>query len=183
MISIDELRKLDGRVTYNALGVVKLRANFNEYWHFYSDKTPIPEGNIHSHPYEYESRILFGGIQHKIYEVVPTTQESQYNYRGRFGRAGTPQHIIHDNIDIIESATFDTYKNDTYYINHSTLHRVESLTPKCVTYFKAGPWQEKLYFVVDKDRVYTRKEVLTQKATPDECWEIIEDILNDEDNC
>jgi len=183
MISIDELRALNGKVSYHAMGVVKLRVNFDEFWHFYSDRTPIPKGNTHSHPYAYESKILFGGVRHYICDVVSTTKETQHNYQARIGRVGTPLTVIHDNINIIESATFDTYKNDTYYINHSTLHKIEPLTRKCVTYLKAEPWQDKLYFVVDKNKTHTRKEVLTQRASRDECWEIIEYTLDDEDNC
>ena len=183
MITIDELRKLNGRVRYSAMGVVKIGVDFKEFWHFYSDQTPIPEGNIHSHPYAYESKILFGGIRHSIYDVVPIEEETQQNYQARFGRAGTPLTVIHDNIDIIESATFDTYKNDEYYIDHSTLHKIAPLTSKCVTYLKAEPWQNKLYFVVDKDRQYTREEALAQRASESECWEIIRYTLDDDDNC
>jgi len=181
MTTVDQLRRLGGRVTYHQFGVVKLKVR-NQFWHFYSDQTPIPPGNIHSHPYAYESRILFGGIRHYICDVVPTTEETQHSYQARIGRVGTPLTVIHDNIEIIESVTFDTYKGDSYYINHSTLHKVAPITEKCVTYLKAEAWYDKLYFVVDRDKVYTREDALTKKATSDECWEIIEYTLDDEDN-
>jgi hypothetical protein len=185
MVSIDELRAINGTVSYHPMGVVKLRKNYDEYWHFYSDKTPVAlDTNIHSHPYSYESTILFGGLRHHIHDVVPTEEERQNSYQGRFKRSNkTPLTVIHENVDVITSTTFDTYKDDTYYIKHSTLHKIDVITPKCVTYLKAEPWQSNLFFVVAKDWNMTREQILTQKATAAECWEIIKYTLDDEDNC
>lgn len=185
MITIDELRKLNGRVTYHALGTVKLNVGFKEFWHFYSDKTPVAlDENIHSHPYSYDSKILFGGIRHHIYDVIPTEEKRVNSYKRRAKHGSKVElDVIHENIDVLETITFDTYKDDTYYINHSTLHKIELITPKCVTYLKAQPWQDNLFFVVHEDWNMTRKEILTQKASNAECWEIIEYTLNDEDNC
>ncbi|MGV7235524.1 MAG: hypothetical protein ACQ9ET_04625 [Nitrosomonadaceae bacterium] len=183
MITIDELRALNAHVTYNPLGVVKLRVNYDEFWHFYSDKTPVAlEDNIHSHPYTYESKILFGGLRHHIYDVIPV-EKSHQRYDARFGISNkTPITTLHENVEPVKLTSFDTYKDDSYYIKHSTLHKIEVITPKCVTYLKAEPWVKQLFFVVDKDNVYTRKDI-AQRATTDECWEIIEYTLNDEDNC
>jgi len=184
MISIDELRALNGHVTFHAFGVVKLRVKANEYWHFYSDKTPVViENNIHSHPYEYESKILFGGIRHHIYNVEPTTEKTQNSYQAKIGLTRDLLTMVHDNVNVIKSAVFDTYKDDTYYISHSTLHEVELITPKCVTYLKSGPYLRKFFLVVEEGVTYTREQVLTQRATESECWEIIRYTLDDEDNC
>lgn len=185
MLTIDELRAKNGVVTYHPMGVVKLRVNWDEFWHFYSDKTPVAlDENIHSHPYTYDSTILFGGLRHYIYDVVPTEEKRPNSYQGRFGRGHkTPLTVVHENVDILETTRFDTYKGDSYYIKHSTLHKIEQIMPKTVTYLKAEPWQEQLFFVVHEDWKWTKEELMTQKATPDECWEIIEYTLDDEDNC
>lgn len=185
MMTIDGLRSLNGIISYHPMGVVKLRRNPREYWHFYSDKTPVDlNTNIHSHPYSYKSQIVFGGLRHYIHDVVPTEEERENSYQGRFGRSNqTPLTVIHKNVDVITSAVFDTYKDDSYNIKHSTLHKVDRVTPKCVTYLKAEPWQDQLFFVIHEDWKMTREELRTQKATASECWEIIEYTLDDEDNC
>jgi hypothetical protein len=181
MINIDELRALNGKVTYNPLGVVKLRLNYDEFWHFYSDKTPVVLNvNIHSHPYSYESKILKGSLRHHIHSVEETDEETSRNFQVRGRSNKSPMVIKYENINVKEVVTFDTHVDSSYYIRHSVLHQTELLTEKCVTYLKAEPWQKQVFFVMDKDKTYTRED-LFQRATTAECWEIIEHTLN-EDN-
>lgn len=182
MITIDELQALNGKVTYNPLGVVKIRVNYDEFWHFYSDKTPVTlKENIHTHPYSYESKILFGGIRHHIYDVEPTDEETLHKYQKR-GRVRTaPLITIHENVNVIQSAVFDTYKNNSYYIHNCVLHQTELLTSKCVTYLKAEPWVHQVFFI-KKEGIDFSVEDVRQKASVAECWEIIEYTLNDDDN-
>ena len=183
MTTVDQLRRLNGTVTYHRFGVVKLRVK-DQFWHFYSDRTPVVlKENIHSHPYPYESKILFGGIRHHIYAVKPSEEESKQNYRMRMRMSGntSPLNVVYDNIELIKSATFDTYKQDTYTIEHSVLHQIELITPKCVTHLTAGRWGNPVYFVLNKELEFTKDDIW-QRVSTDECWEIIEYTLDDEDN-
>ncbi len=179
MISIDELRALNGKVTYNPLGVVKLRLGFSKFWHFYSDKTPVVlETNIHTHPYPYESKILKGGIRHHIYEVEETDEETTQHFLTRGYSNKSPMVVKYENVNVKEVVTFDTFVDDSYYIRNGVLHETELLTDKCVTYLNAEPWVDELFFIMPKDVTYTREQ-LFQRATTAECWEIIEYTLSD----
>ena len=182
MVSVDQLRALNGHVTYNPLGVVKLRIGYRRFWHFYSEDTPaVLKENIHSHPYSFESRIIKGSVRHQIYHVEETDQETDYNFRVRGKSKDSPLVVKYENINYHKVLEFDTNEGDTYNIHHSVLHQIELTSPKAVTVLSAGPWVESVQFVMRKDVNYTKEE-LFQRATEAECWEIIEHILSDENN-
>lgn len=182
MITIDELRKLDGKITYTPLGVIRYVFRESYMYHFYSDQAPIVlVDNMHTHPHSFKSTVMKGGIQNHIYHYEKSMEETEYNLRSRPypGRGKATVKIEEDNVDFNEVLTFDTNVGDSYNIDHTTMHRVKLLTPKVVTLLKCSPSigaESNVFFIMKKETDYTADQWVGLK-TEKECWEAVEYTL------
>lgn len=182
MITIDELRKLNGRISYTPVGVVRLVFREKYMYHFFSDQAPpVLIDNIHTHPHSFKSIIKKGGIRNHVYRYEKSEDETEYNLASRLypGRAKATLKIEENNINFNKVLTFDTLEGGSYNINHTTMHEIELLAPKVVTLLNCSPYigaMSKVLFIMKKDTVYTKEQLFNLK-TEKECWEIVEYTL------
>lgn len=180
MITIDELRKLNGQAHYMGLGVIKY--NFGDDWsayHFYSDQIPILVDDIHDHRYSFTSTIKKGILKTYIYDIHPVDQYTDHKFVGRLCSPESQPEVIHENINLIETANFTTIEGNSYSIDYRTLHRVELVTKHVITYIHdKSPMEQKMpHFITDK----RNEEVcaFSHRMNKKQCWDLIEYILED----
>ena len=177
MITIDEFRKMDGRIRFTPIGAIRLVVGVNTHYHFYSDKMPLVLiDNMHTHPFSFKSTVLKGGIQNQVYSYEESTEDAEYNLRSRGWPIRTPMKIIHPHVSIKKMLSFDTYEGETYNIDYSIMHRVEQLTPKLITFIEGSEDTADVFFIMKKGKNYTEEELFHLKSRK-ECWEIVEYTL------
>ena len=77
MITIDELKKLGGRIAYTPVGLIRIEYDKHHLYHFYSEHAPpLVIENIHTHPHSFTSNVLKGGIRNDIYRYEETEEGS-----------------------------------------------------------------------------------------------------------
>lgn len=180
MYTIDELRKLAGdmKPSFCGTGALKLKTTAGAF-RFYNEKL-IPRHNneIHTHTYGFNSKILKGTLRQVFYDVVESDQETNYQLTEGVCKKGCPPEVIIENVEIIETLRTDTCAGSEYTIQSTVFHEVEFMTDSIITIlnpFVKGPVPR---FVRDKTIGYICPWGDT-RITPNECWEIIEVMLND----
>lgn len=177
MITIDEFRKMDGRIRSTPIGAIRLVVGVNTLYHFYSDKMPLVlVDNMHTHPFSFKSTVIKGGIQNQLYRYEISTEDAEYNLRLRSWPITSPMKIIHEHVNVEKILSFNTYEGASYNIDCSVMHKVELLTPKLITFVEGSENSSDVFFVMKKGVDYT-KEQLHNLKTQDECWEIVEYTL------
>lgn len=184
MIDIDYLRneaKERGSVpNYNGLGMVRLAVKDRGYL-FYSDRAPPINHTIHDHRYSFTSTIIKGTIRNFIYSFEAVEQETDFmlTYKDMVNKVDTVGTIIHPNVNITNTCTFDTTENQKYIMHESILHHVERKSEKLITCMEPSPrpYSPIAHFLINKNIEYVG--VYSQPKTPNECWEIIEYTIND----
>lgn len=185
MKTIDELRKLACRpLTYHPQGCIRLTfgKDFENVYHFYSDRTPIlvkeshSHDNIHTHPYSFKSTVIKGTIRNHIYQWEESEEATDHCIVRRQCRAGMPWHPEQSNITFKKVLTFDTHENDSYTIEYSVMHKVEWMTPKIITLLEKSQIMQEPTFILPQDTLYTEEELFELKSE-EECWDIIEYTL------
>ena len=177
MLTIDELRKLNGKAVYHPLGAIRLHVDKLTVWHFYSDQSPMmSDENIHTHPYSFKSTIYKGGIRNIVYHYEQTEENTKCRLLERACKEGACQHDLYDNVNYYEALTFDTFAGESYNIHHSVMHKIEVLTPKAISLLNKKPIEADALFILDKDVTFDDDEFFNQKSEK-ECWEIIEYTL------
>jgi hypothetical protein len=188
MITVDQLRKMGGRIAYTPVGLIRIEPNNKQLWHFYSpDAPPILTNNIHTHPQSFTSKVLKGGIRNHIYRVNDVEEETEHCVRCVKFRVSPDKtksstkkaEIVRENVSYEKTVTFDTYAGGEYYLHYLTMHKVEILEPKTVTVLDCQPYIgafPDVFFVMGKDVFYTTEQLHNRKSTK-ECWEIVADVL------
>ena len=179
MITVDELRALDGRPHYMGLGVIKHMFRGNRAYHFYSDKTLAIVEDIHEHRFGFTSTVIKGELKNYIYEIDGTDPNSTLQVERGECTAGAERNIIQSNINLIEACTFTTLPSQSYHIEYTTLHKVECITPKVITLLtKELPnRQTNPRFITDTANPSVC--AFSEPKTEAECWELIEYTLSD----
>ncbi len=181
MITIDELRRLNGRITYQPLGAVRITFRKNLIYQFYSKLTPpVNPDNYHTHPYSFNSTIIKGGIRNHIYHFEESNEETKCRLQARACRRGVPLTTVYENVNFNEVLTYDTYEGNSYDMHYTVMHKIEPLGPKVISLLRKGPAEDDVLFIFDKTVHFTEEELFDLK-TKDECWEIVEYTLNDND--
>jgi len=181
MITVDELRALDGHAQYMGLGVIKYAFRKNRAYHFYSNKILSIVDDIHEHKFGFTSTVIKGELKNYIYEIDGTDPNSTLQVeRGVCGR-DTIRTLVQSNINLVESCTFTTRPGQSYHIEYTTLHKIECLTPKVITLLTKELPLSQLdpQFITDA----TKQAVcaFSQPKSDAECWELIEYTLSDDD--
>lgn len=195
MITIDKLYKLahqnDSEPAWNGLGVIKLRFAPNNSttgdkslaYHFYSDRTEANYHPIHDHVFSFSSKVLKGTLESTFYDFAVVNHETDYALRSStYGDFDNTE--VYTNIDLYEAYKFNTLAGDEYWLDYRALHKVHPVTPTVITLINkinrpdlSVVWeQDKFNYVQDKRVPYVNTQF--EKMAPDECWDIIEDILN-----
>jgi hypothetical protein len=178
MITIDQLRALNGIPHYMGLGVVKYPFCKNQSYHFYSDRAKILVEDIHEHRFSFTSRVLKGKLKNYIYEIDGTDPTSTLRVERKECAPDSQQEILLSNINLIERCTFITEPNQEYRMHYTTLHKIECLTTKVITHiYKELPFaQTTPRFIADE----TKPSVcaFSEPKTVNECWDIIEYTLS-----
>ena len=181
MITIDYLRKLNGKPKQAGIGVIKFRVG-NRAWHFYDGRIHrIINIGIHEHFNDFTSQVIKGELKNHIYTVNGTDPDSTLQLIRQQSKINAEYVVEQDNIKLIEACSFSTATGRSYYLQRTALHKVEMLAPKVITFLKSeGPWFEKrtLRYVIDT-RIPPPDLSKNKRRSLSELWEIIEDILND----
>ena len=181
MITIDQLRALNGRPHYMGLGVVKYPFRKNQSYHFYSDKAKVLVEDIHEHRFSFTSNVIKGKLKNYIYDICGANPASTLRVERGECAPDVKRDIIASNINLIELCTFVTEPGQEYHIHYTTLHRIECLTTKVITLLN-----KELPFAQTTPRFITDTAnpsvcAFSQPKPTSECWEIIEYTLNDND--
>jgi hypothetical protein len=181
MLTIDGLRKLDGQVMYNPLGVIKYRFRGDQTYHFYSEMAPpLHEYNIHNHRYSFTSTVKKGGLKNFIYEVEPTDEYTDYQATKCRCILGEDFIDVEENVNYYEVANFTTSVNESYSLDFRTLHTIELLAPKVVTFVQRSPkGKEDIFAHFVTNKLEPQLDPLDHTKSEKECWEIIEYTLAD----
>jgi hypothetical protein len=196
MITIDELRKLAQQnktvPAWNGLGIVKLRfapsnsstGDKSLAYHFYSARTEAEYHPIHDHVFSFSSKILKGTLQSTFYDFVIVEHETDHALRSsKYHYEGFNNEVVHPNIELYEAYKYNTLAGDDYWLDYRALHKVHPVTPNVVTLInkinqpdQSVVWeQEQFNYIQDKRVPYVN--TMFDKMSADECWDIIEDIL------
>ncbi len=180
MLTVDGLRKLDGKVSYMGLGVIKYKFRNNRAYHFYSEMAPAIVEDIHEHRFNFTSKVVKGALKNYIYDVQGQDKNSTLQVERGECTANAERTTEVPNANIVELCNFVTEEGQSYYIHYTTLHRIECLTPKVITLLdKELPnVQENPRFVIDTNNPSVC--AFSQPKSEQECWEIIEYTLNDD---
>ena len=184
MISIDYLRKeatkRNSVPNYNGLGMVRLPLHGRGYL-FYSDRAPAINHTIHLHRYSFTSTVVKGTIRNFLYTFEATDQEADFmlTQKDMANKVDSIGEIIHPNISITNTCTFDTIAGQKYDMHKSVFHHVESVTDKLITRMEptSHPYDPTALFLMNKHIEYVG--VYSQPKSPEECWDIIEYTIND----
>jgi len=184
MLTIDGLRKLRAIPVCHPLGAVRLtfrRGDHNFVYHFYSDQSPMDDPtNYHSHPYTFTSKVFKGTIRNLIYEVTKSKTATDRKMIQRECCKGSKIPTIYENVNSVNTLTFEITEGQSYTIHHSVIHKLEIVTPKAITLLDKGPIETKPYFVLEQHKFHNDEELFNMKPV-DECWEIIRYTLDDYD--
>jgi len=196
MITIDELRELAREnntvPAWNGLGIVKLRfapsnsttGDKSLAYHFYSDRTEANYHPIHDHVFSFSSKILKGTLESIFYDFIVVDYETDYSLRSStYNNDGFNNESVHSNIELFEAYKFNTLKDGDYWLDYRALHKVHPVSPNVVTLINkinrpdlSVVWeQDRFNYIQDKRVPYVNTQF--EKRSPDECWDIIEDIL------
>lgn len=180
MITIDELRKLDGMARYNGTGVVKLHVGKSLIYRFYSDMAAVVSEDIHEHRCSFTSTVLKGVLKNYIYEVSGQDPKSTLQVVRSECKANADKIIEVSNAVISEQCNFTTVAGQSYHIAYNTLHQIERVTPKVITLMEKEPnTQDAARIVMDISKADYVCPISVKKSVK-ECWEIIEYTLNDD---
>jgi len=195
MITIDKLRELarQNKTTpaWNGLGVIKLRfappnsrtGDKSLAYHFYSDRTEANYHPIHDHVFSFTSSVLKGTLESTFYDFIVTNKETDYALRSStYG--DFKNELVHANIELYEACKFNTHVGHNYWLDYRALHKVHPVTPNVVTLInkinrpdQSVVWeQERFNYIQDKRVPYVNTQF--EQMPVDECWDIIEDILD-----
>ena len=180
MITIDELRILNGTPAQEGLGVIKFRFNEHQAYHFYSGEIhKVRNTGIHNHHHSFTSEVLKGELKNYIYRVDGTDPDSTYQIIRKKSKINAKYIIEQNNVNLIEACSFTTMAGQSYHIEYTTLHKIECKASKVITYlnFQSRPRQETINFARDTSLSIFSKPHPSKSES--QCWEIIEDILND----
>jgi len=186
MITIDEIRALakrdDSKPRYNGLGMIRLHLRDVGY-NFYSERTEPFNHTIHDHRYSFTSSVLKGVLRNRLYDYQEVDYETDYRltYKTMFGKIDYDTHgvVIHENVELRETCTFETRAGQQYHLDRSAFHSAEAVTDKvitCMTRPSDLPWEAMSTFIVNKRKPY--EGVYSRPKTENECWEIIEYTIN-----
>ena len=180
MLTIDELRKLNGHVVCHPLGAVRLlfnRGGKKFVYHFYSDHSPMQDPtNLHNHPYTFTSTVFKGTLRNFIYDISESETETEHKMIQRECCEGSETPTIYENVDRVNTLTFDVSEGQSYNIHHSVIHRLEILTPTAISLLEKGANENMPYFVLEQ-HIEQKDEELFNLKPENECWEIIRHIL------
>ena len=180
MLTIDELRKLNGKVVCHPLGAIRLLFNGNGknfVYHFYSDQSPMQDPtNFHNHPYTFTSTVFKGTLRNYIYDITESETKTDRKMIQRECCEGSETPTIYENVDYVNTLTFDVSEGQSYEIHHSVINKLEIVTPKAISLLDKGPTVNMPYFVLEQ-HIEQKDEELFNLKSESECWEIIEYTL------
>ena len=178
-ITIDQLRRLNGKPHYMGLGVIKYVFRNTRSYNFYSEKSAFLVNDIHEHRFSFTSKVIKGELKNYIYEVFGADPTSTLQVERGECKPYAERWVEVYNANVVELCNFTTKEGQSYRINFRTLHRVECVTPKVITLLnKKLPFdQQQPRFITDS----TQPSVcaFSEPKSEDECWEIIEYTLSD----
>lgn len=180
MITIDQLRALNGRPHYMGLGCVKyVFRQSSQAYHFYSDKAEILVEDIHEHRFGFTSKVIKGELKNYIYDVHSSDPESTLQVERGECKPGAERIVEVANANVVELCTFVTSPGQTYSLHQTTLHRIECVTPKVITVINREPMTELMpRFIIDTANPSVC--AFSEPKSVKECWEIIEYTLGDD---
>lgn len=180
-LNVDWLRNNYKKVHYFGLGFIQLKLNDNERLHFYTEKLikTVNEEEIHDHRYNFVSTILKGTLAQQIYNIRYQGWGNNVDYEYYITQETCSEHNKIDfpktNCNILEVYNKTYVKNDSYYLDHNTFHKVSS--NDAITYVS------RLNITKDYANVVYRKgQIITcpfsVKRPDDELFDIIAEMVN-----
>jgi hypothetical protein len=190
-MDIDTLRKLDGKLHSPAAGVVGLSVGSSDLYHFFSQETSDID-DIHNHRRSFTSNVIKGTIRNNIFDIVDDPDSTKCVMKGmclKFCKA--TQNMCSRNIPTTRQnvatniiASFDTTEGQRYFLDYTTFHNLELLTPVVITHVQWGEMkQTEPEFIRDTgNNIYCEH---LQNISDNDMWEIIDTTLEykDEQPC
>lgn len=173
MITLKYLKENSKLIHYFGLGFIQIKLSDTERVHFYTQELPAIIGleDIHDHRYDFESTILKGYLKHETFEL---TEGNEFIMEQE---SCNPDVKIDGNSKLVGvrlnlKNTYEKYS--TYFIPHTTLHRVKSNNG--ITHIKRGEYK--------KDAANVIRKVNAEKICPFSkkieevyLWTIVEEML------
>jgi len=178
MITIDELRGLEGRIKVAGQGAIKYHVG-DESYHFYDGTThEVRNTGIHQHYGGFKSHILKGELKNYIYTIDGTDPDSTLQLIRKKDKTDTQYALEQDTVNLITACSFSTRAGESYYIHYQTYHSIEMMAPKVVTHIRRifPNMQPTIGYITDTTMPTAYENT---RMTENEKWEIVEDILND----
>jgi len=179
MITIDELRNASRKVSYGGIGVVRLELSLERMYRFYSDMTPDMTAGIHDHLYSFKSTVVKGALKNYVYSIAGQNPDSTLQVVRCKWKENADTTVEVSNAIITERCHFTTIVGQSYYLEHSTLHQIERVTPKIITLMERGQHIRNTGRVVLDASVTDHLSAMIVDKSEKECWEIIEYTLSD----
>lgn len=159
------------------LGFIQIKLGETNRLHIYCVEAGLTtkEEEIHNHRYDFESHVLKGNLENKIYEVAPSPQ-GNFNLVNEACNPDVPK----DSHSILVGepkliAKFNTPAGESYVLDKDTFHRVQA-TPGTITYLTRGPVvkaQAQIVAPVNQELTCPFSVNLPE----DQLWQIVEEYL------
>lgn len=164
------------------LGFIQCKINDKQRIHFYHPSlvpTVNIEEEIHNHRYDFTSTILRGQINNKKYHFIESETATHYlqdescnenvkvsNLEKKMGRI-----VLYEDKIISEG--------QSYFMDHNDFHTVKA--DICITMLERTPYKKQFAQVV---RPIEGSVIcpFSKKLTIDECWKVIEECLDENEN-
>lgn len=173
ILNIDYLKSNCKRIYYFGLGFIQVVLSKDERVHFYTDKLPTTNEDIHTHRYNFKSTILKGRFTNKKFSIVEGATHVLKNESCSLDRELTNNIEIPVSIKHIESITYK--EGESYNMFFNEFHSVEYFGDT-ITHLKRSD------IITDYAQVIFEngsEEIcpFSNKIEDDELWKIIEAML------
>jgi hypothetical protein len=175
ILNIDYLKSNCQRLYFFGLGFIQLKLNDLERIHFYTNKfskTATVE-EVHNHRYDFESTIIKGTL---VQELFSHQLDEKGDYWISKETCNPSNKKVFNKqlckIKLIQRQTFSA--GSSYWIDHDTMHRVESTD--AITYLKRSPYMKN-----EADVIYPVDLATTCPFSVNisdvELWEVIRSMI------
>jgi hypothetical protein len=179
MALYEDLKSKKIQPYYFGLGFIQLKINNYQRYHFYHpDLAPIinVEEEIHNHRYDFQSEILAGEINNKIYHFHSNLNG---NYIKSNESCSESKILTKEEKDyqLGDKKLFSSLlyiAGNTYFMDYRTFHTIEA--KKCITKLTRSDYMQ------DYAQVIREKETspicpFSKKISEESCWKIIKDLI------
>jgi hypothetical protein len=172
-LNYDWLRKNHERLYYFGLGFIQLKINEKYRLHFYTDKLDLNTDSIHNHRYDFNSKILKGSFNNKIFKLTNGKTHLMENESCN-ENIDAPKDTKECGIELVSDCTYN--EGDTYFMSFKDMHQVYS--KYAITLLDRSNYKQEYAQVITPIGEKANCP-FSLKVNEEKLWAIIKEMIND----